>query len=372
MKTLKTVLSVFVVVMLLTTTVVFADALSKDTISPYDKAASHSSEMYQSLLKSFAPNGTPEENDYPEYYGGAYVNDDGRLVIYITDGYFTDEIQNTVMKTVDSRDVLFVSAKYSFKHLTETMNEINDYAINHPKDFEPKAWMILDDKNYIQVVVNKIDKETPSIISDAGIKDDCVKYIAIPGEPENDVNVNPGNKVTCPAGGLSMGYRVKKGGVAGVVTAAHAPVLNDNISFSGTVFAKVTARQNSGSVDVSFCEITNSSYTPTNAIGSATLSTALLDPAAGQNVTLIGAVSGTQSGAVLSTNASHTVDGVTLTNVTSAQYTRAHGDSGGLIYLHDSAAGKYYTVGIHRGNHEGYAFFCKASKIATALSVSRY
>jgi hypothetical protein len=43
------------------------------------------SAIYNRLINTFAPNGLCKADDYPDHYGGAFINGDGNLVVYLTD-----------------------------------------------------------------------------------------------------------------------------------------------------------------------------------------------------------------------------------------------------------------------------------------------
>jgi len=65
-----------------------------------------------------------------------------------------------------------------------------------------------------------------------------------------------------------------------------------------------------------------------------------------------------------------TVNGITITNLTSASLTADSGDSGGLVY---SIVGSIrYTLGIMKGKAGNVAYYCKANKVNTALGTTRY
>jgi hypothetical protein len=60
-----------------------------------------------------------------------------------------------------------------------------------------------------------------------------------------------------------------------------------------------------------------------------------------------------------------------LTNLTTANYSAAGGDSGGIVYYLNSA-GTRYTAGIHSGASSSTRYFVKAAQINSALGTTRY
>ena len=77
------------------------------------------------------------------------------------------------------------------------------------------------------------------------------------GPIETEVNVNAGDKISFSGGSASVGYRVKRDGVVGFVTAGHAAnSVGKSIMYNGTTIASCEATQQSGNADAAFCAIT--------------------------------------------------------------------------------------------------------------------
>lgn len=81
---------------------------------------------------------------------------------------------------------------------------------------------------------------------------------------------------------------------------------------------------------------------------------------------------GHTSGKVISTNASVTIGGVTFTNLTSADYSSAPGDSGCIVYSYISSTNTRLTLGIHKASDGTTRYYVKANQINSALGTSRY
>ena len=81
---------------------------------------------------------------------------------------------------------------------------------------------------------------------------------------------------------------------------------------------------------------------------------------------------GATSGKIISINASFTVSGETFTNLTSADYESASGDSGGIVYSYISSTNTRLTLGIHKGSLGSTRYYVKANQINSALGTSRY
>ena len=345
----------------------------------FDKAflekQSKASESYLKLNESFGKVEERKADDYPEYYGGSFINYDGKLVIYVK-GDIADH-KNDFVKKVGNDDIIFEPCKFSFKELTQTMDTINAYKLKNadsPICANINSYAFMDGENRIVVQLDEYNDEQIAAFKKQIVDSPAIEFKQAIGKFQDEINVNPGSSITSGGSGGSVGYRARRNGVNGIITAGHLAALNADVQKNGTTFARCTARQYSGSVDASFCEITNSNYTPTNTLEgtSNTLSTTISEPGAGTVINKIGAATGHTSGKIISTNASVTVGGVTFTNLTSADYGSASGDSGCIVYSYISSTNTRLTLGIHKGALGSTRYYVKANQINSALGTSRY
>ena len=150
----------------------------------------YSSKIYEQLLDSFddAPStGKRSRPDkiYPESYAGAYKDDEGRLVILITDS----------MANIDSyRDyansdyVSIRTLKYSLNALNEIMDKINAYMRENPKGIIMKNIDLYardDINNRIIVDVKQMDKEYEELFKNTVIDSSLVFFQDEYGAPED-------------------------------------------------------------------------------------------------------------------------------------------------------------------------------------------
>lgn len=87
------------------------------------------------LLESFGKTRGSSLNDYnyPDYYGGGYINKEGKLVIFIKGEL--SSIQETVSRTVANDDVVeYAQAVYSYKELKNTLANIASFIENNRED----------------------------------------------------------------------------------------------------------------------------------------------------------------------------------------------------------------------------------------------
>ncbi len=392
-KKLLTLLMVMALSMTFSMTPTYAETLTEveqeaTALSVYDKDFLHNMELasaqYTKLITSFSPdntNGVLKASDYPDYYGGSYINEEGKFVIYLVEEiYSKDEGAKMRAQLTEllGAEVIFSPCKYSFKHLTEVMDKLNEVKVSKQApeitgNFN--SYMIKDAENRVMVELDKYSDEKVKEFTADIMNDDCIYFVQAEKALVDEVDVNPGDMINANAGNGSVGYRVRLDGIDGIATAAHVAnstsSSSNGIRYSGTKFAETTARQQSGSVDGAYCKVIDSSYVPTNSIASGTLSTAVENLAAGQLVNKRGKTTGITSGTIQSTNASGTFSGIPFTNLTTASYDSDPGDSGGLVYSYYPSSGDRRTVGLHKGSGT-YAYYSKASLVNEALGITRY
>lgn len=353
-------------------------------IEPIEKDGNtqSSSLLYDKLIESFhlSPllrSESSEDIQYPEYYGGAYIDDNNKLVVYITEDIKTN-LKSSLTSIMNNQDVVIKKGKYSYNRLNEIMDKINEFKINNPNSNISDNFLcyyLSDSGNEIVVELQRFDANSIRTFKETVCNSEAIRFIQAEGKPYDVANVNPGNLVTIGSTSGSVGYRAKLSGKEGIVTAGHVISLNNYLEFGGMTFAKCTKYQYSGSVDASFCEIlTPPGYTPTNTLlvngVTSTLSTTISEPGVGTTINKIGQKTGHSSGKILNSNASLTVNGITFTNLTSASFKADRGDSGGIVYSVVGSA--RYTLGILKGISSNATYYCKANKVNAALGITRY
>lgn len=352
---------------------VFSASAAENTVdgSVQENAAAAYDELMASFATTYSNSG---EKVYPDYYGGSYINDDGQLVVYVT-----DDTQRPAALS-DNVNVIYEPCAYSYNELRSVMDILNDYKFSHPDDAIANNFNefgLYDSENRVIVKLDDLSdesiKEFKENVCDSGV----IEFEQGSGPVQTEVDVNAGDKITSSDGGASVGYRVKRNGVVGFVTAGHAATsVNQSIKYNNTTFASCKVTQQKGNADAAFCEITNSSYSPTNTLSgtSNTLSTTISEPGVGTVINKIGMKTGHTSGKILSTNVTITFSNRnTIANLTSADYESAPGDSGCAVYSYIASTGARLTLGIHTGASEsGIRYYTKANEVNNALGTSRY
>lgn len=339
------------------------------------------------LLESFGKtvNRFKEEvPNYPAYYGGSYITENGTLVVYLSADF--EQSKQKVSSIIGEGNIDFKAAKYSYSYLSDIMDQLNEFVLNK-KDAAAirnfNAFALMDRENKIIVDLHEY--------SDASIKNfkryvsaaEGISFKKSEGEMVLEATLNPGCKAALNTAGTSYGsygFAAKRNsdGKVGMVTAGHVINAGQTLYEGSTAIGVCSVRQISGSIDASFIPITNpTTYIPSNTLcgtASDVLSTSTSLPGVGTVVNKRGATTGYTSGTILSTNATWTspTSGNTLTNITTANYVSDGGDSGGIVYTYISSSGTRPTVGTHIGAIGSTRYYTKASLILSALGLSRY
>jgi len=202
------------------------ERFSKSFLEEQNKAC----KAHDKLIQSFGTVETIKACDYPEYFGGDYINDEGKLVIYVK-GDITDYKQDFINRT-GTNNIILEPCKYSFKTLTEIMDILNAYKQTKPDDpvsSNFNSYEILDNQNKIVVNLDEYNQEQVDAFKTQVLDSPAIEFKKAVGKIEATVDVNPGSWVTCNNLDGSMGYRARRNNVNGIVTVAHlVTAINDD------------------------------------------------------------------------------------------------------------------------------------------------
>lgn len=332
---------------------------------------------YDELMNSFPQSRATGEKIYPDYYGGSYINENEQLVVYVTDLNFVP----LVASAENNDTVIYRVCEYSYNELNNVMDTINEYKFANSDSYIAdnfNSYALLDAQNRIEVRLDEYSEEKIQEFKDNVLDSNMIVFVEANGPIEDLVNLNAGCKINDGTYAGSMGYRARRNGVDGIVTAGHVIGAGQTLYYDATNTAIGTCNvsfSGNGTYDAAFCQITNSNYTPTNTLWgtSNTLSTTISEPGVGTFVNKIGYASGHTDGYITSTNATMTnTSGVTRTNMVEVECYATNGDSGGIFYSYVSSTNTRYTLGIVSAGDGTYTYYSKANVINSALGTSRY
>lgn len=343
--------------------------------SDFDEKEYASVEKYVNMMKSFEPNQNPTAKDYPEWYAGAYINPEKKLVVLLTEGYDNEATRSEVGRLMGSlNNVVFLPAKYSYRHLTEIMDTINAYGEKNKENLICFMWMIKEQENRVKVLVEKLDDEIVQRFKNVVSADDCIVFQEEKNNYKPTIALNPGSVVNMlNAGHGSMGFKVKRNGVVGFLTAAHVVNLGSNVyTTGGALLGNCTTRYLGSVCDAAYVQITNANYTPTGSLpGNYTLTANMSNPPVGTTIHKIGATTKSTSGTIINTNITLSYSGYLINNCTLTNAPTAGGDSGGACYVKVSQ-NTANPIGITAGGDLSGSIYCKATVVASTLGVTFY
>lgn len=362
-----------------------------------DKAAVESASIteYQMLMSSFEDQKLNNQisADYPDYYAGAYIDDDGELVVLVTDtsAATANKISGITQNT--DIDVAYAPVSYNeleaYQHLIANamMNIIE--TVNNTGSSRVDSDMVALGESFIGVGIDEINNKVFVDLTD--ISDENIaafrKYITdyenvafeLDMEYDNSereqirahsqsqtLEVNGANAITLKAGykinvdsqAASIGYRCNLNGMNGFVTAGHCIPANYEVDkayicYNGVEIGETKARRyQAGTVDAAFVQVYDGvSVSNLTAGGPAMSNYFLTSMPTGMTVYMYGGVTdATLTGEILGTNYICASDnGFLLTDQLKIEYNRvtAGGDSGGIVYTF--LDNHYSIVGLHRG-----------------------
>lgn len=206
-----------------------------------------------------------QEQKYPDYYGGSYINENGKLVVYVTDGAAEQAIE--ILAESLGNGTEYKECNYSFNELHSIMDTINNFMrnpTNKALSANIRQFCILDDQNTVEVKLRDISDEQIELFKKEVVDSDAIIFKKIHAEastqfPSRDtaennldettrtnVSVNPGSKIMSYILGDSYataGYRGKDSVInVGFVTAGHYPqftgfgIITENKTYLGTCF----------------------------------------------------------------------------------------------------------------------------------------
>ena len=354
-------------------------------------------QLYESLMSAFnSANGknssTPSQLSYPDAYGGAYINDSGKLVIYVVESKIEDssDIDSTIEdisnfspadNVLDSTtaDYVLEPCEYSYTDLNNIMDLLNNYKINNQgseiaNNF--KKFGLYDSENRVIVYLEEFNEEKIKEFKENVCDSDAIVFAQGFGAIETQSSWSPGQPArnASDQGALTLGYRAKFGSTIGIVTAAHAVKMGRRTNLEWRSFCKSYNSKSWRQLRCCFCKMINSHDATNTLYGTGnTLSTTISEPGVGTTINKIGFTSGHTSGRVVATDVSADTDtGVFLTNLTEATYDSEGGDSGGIVYSYIGSTNTRLTLGIHLGRYGNNAIYSKANEINDALNISRY
>lgn len=358
-------------------------------------------EQYQRLLDNLSKDASSSVGRIAlsDYYGGAYINDDGNLVVCVTDDY--DVKSAAIQAYTGNEQIITERVKYTYATLEQEQARLTEVyeamrVASATKEADPSkspvssaaedlfasicSTYIDEEKNIIVVEIENLTTDKIALFQILFSDKDFVEFT------EGYTNTttadwNPGRKIYKSTGGwLSTGYPVyftnSNGNLErGFVTAGHGYEEGDIVyrSYGGTNELGVcVASAFSGDTDAALIQITSSSYdiSEVTYYDDTTLSSNSYSlPAQGSTIYKEGAKTQCTSGTVSSRSVTVYYADATVSDMLKTTALNLGGDSGGVAYTASGSVIGSMSGSSHTGDElTEDTFVCSyICKVANAL-----
>ncbi len=323
---------------------------------------------------------------YPDYFGGVYIDKNQNLVVQIV-----PEKSNSILKSKNEtlslfnkkinndENILVKNVKHSYAELLEIQDKIKNYFMSNDND-NILAFYIDVEVNKIIVELKSNSKDKIAEFKENVVNSDLISFIK--GEMVVG-SLNPGEALLRYGTDkfCSMGYRAKRDGKIGFITAGHC-VNKNEVIYEGTVRESILE----GAVDAAFVE---SSKNLTNNLNwqinpQTTLKTTDSWPylVTGQLIGKVGFRTQAQTGGITSMSWSGkvTYNGKikNMVDLIRSDALNGPGDSGGIVFTFNRYGNSNASVigiisaGANSDVPQKMTYFSRADKIKAALNTTRY
>lgn len=358
-------------------------------------------EQYQRLLDNLSEdaNASVGRSASQDYYGGAYINDDGNLVVCVTDDYSVNS--NTIQAYTGNDDVIIETVDYTYAALEQEQTRITELyeamreasALNVAEASKSTAQSMADElfasirstyideeKNTVVVEIENLTADKIASFQKLFSDKDFIEF-AEGYSNTTTADWNPGRKIyTSTGSGLSTGYPVyftnSDGDLErGFVTAGHGYEEGDIVYRSSggrNELGVCIASAFSGDTDAALIQITSTSYdiSEVTYYEDTTLSsTSYTLPAQGATIYKEGATSQYTYGTVSSRSVTVYYEEATVTDMLKTTALNLGGDSGGVAYTASGSVIGSMSGSSHTGDElTEDTFVCSyICKVANAL-----
>ncbi len=401
MKKIISTLLIGVLMLSLSTHLIFANEVSKDggellkelyesEIKLDDIITLEDVKNYEASVQSTHLSNIMEVNtEYAQYYGGSYV-DGEKVVVLLTQN--NDSMISFCENNIN-QNASYELCEVSLAELKAIKTYICDYIMNYVESDVNEINELIDSivsvgtyimQNKVFVEMINCTDEKIELFKKYVIESEYIVFEDINAINDDVTSLKPGQYIYIDgAGGYSMGFRCKKLKMDGTyqygfVTAAHGNREGNYVKLSanGVNIGYIELREYTygGTVDASFVYLTNySDFETTNIIsGSSTeyLSTTYSENwVPGTLVYKSGATTGITSGQIASNDSLCITNTGKLYDTYKCLYSSAPGDSGGIIY---TGTGVKSVVGIHKSSSSAYTYAVKVENICETFDVTLY
>lgn len=322
-----------------------------------------------------------KSEDYPDYYGGAYIDNRGILVINVV-GDLT-ECKKKIEQIVGEVDGYIIRPSlYSYKELLQikehfesmSMSKLQKEVFSNVTGYGPS-----DKDNLFVVEMEIFDKDSIKLFKDNILNSEMIKFRK--GERDSDdTTIRPGRGITRNnlTAGSSLAFRASRDTTPGFVVSGHSAEFGGGAGTpfrlngpNTTILGRVIFWVVSGPTDAAFCnresgiQLSNLIHQNGHVLHAATNVAPY-----GATVWLAGRnnLSNARRGEVVETNAVSTITDRPILFGARATYDASSGDSGGLVYRNLTTGRR--IVGVHARSSATRGFYTLIAPIMRDLRLT--
>ena len=324
---------------------------------------------------------------YPDYYAGAYIDEDGKLVVLTTT---LSEVVDDIRNVTHNQSINIMLAENSYNELLSIKEYIEDKYIAYHSLYSNNIEVadnnliktvinftgvgISERKNKVVVSLKNIDTNSIALFEKYFFSSDMIYYEQSETTIEESTPLYCGSAIYTVNGAGSIGFRctLKIGNryLRGFVTAGHvtgnAQYTNiysasglDESTKIGTL--EIQKYDDGGNVDMAFVSIDENDYSVVAQTNGGILlgENYFTSIAEGTTIYMTGQHSNHSVGEIENNSYSHITEyNKLLTDCIKSDYSCQSGDSGGVVYSYIN--GSYCIVGIHHGQKTEWLISKKA------------
>lgn len=250
--------------------------IAEDAISAYERNSNEATNGYSKLFESFGLEGLTAIPSYPQAYGGAYIDDNGNLVVqYVGNKASGFHSRNDLQEITSLTSLTTEQVEFSYNELVSANNAIGEYIVNNQDSaLEPKQIPVsssfkggifksaIDAKNNAVIVwLEDISDSNIEAFRKTIFDAPFLKFMLASKErPTLETTYKSGDGWI---GGGSIGFPATYNSYTGLVTANHASSAGTNY-INGQAYG--TRELNSSLRDYAFIRQTDSTDTVTRGL----------------------------------------------------------------------------------------------------------
>lgn len=356
-----------------------------------------STELAQKIESDFEKNEFGE-NKYPDNFGGMFIDSNGDLVVNIkrTDTLSKNLMYESSMKKNnlnENENVITNMVDYSYYELENINNEITKYFSGGIVSYDNFVANYIDEfSNRVTVELKDISVEKQNEFKKEVVDSEVIDFkegervsttatYKTGSQISTTYTIKKGNTTTMSGGNCSIGFKAKRNGTLGYVTAGHCFGFMDyTVSSATSSYGTYQTRVYNSSMDAAFVAL-SSGNSVSNDLATTGYQASFINTTgstyfvSGTPVGKVGYVTKYTHGSVTSLDYSVTDDeGYYHTGLVKTNQPIQKGDSGGPVFVISSLSLKNgaQLIGIGTLGNNSLTGFYKYDSVVSSLGLTKY